>query len=805
MPNNSTNKNSILKNLTKGRTLEKLSNALSGNNFKVPTLYNLAVDQWSSNSSEVYSQILKIFKTSDELVVRSSASDEDSNLSTKAGEYDSVLGVSVTDKEALSVAITKVLHSYDSKGVGSAGQEILIQQMVTDVDCSGVIFTHELNSGAPYFVINYDDLSGSTNSVTSGSNEYSNRTLYIHRTSLDKIKSERFQALISAVSEVEEILGCDFLDIEFAIDKQLRPHLLQVRQITMQSNWNRAIVRTINNELDGISSFVSNGLLPQTFVNGKTTVYGQMPDWNPAEMIGRAPRALSFSLYRKLITDGAWSQARKLMGYSIPVGQPLMISLGGQPYIDTRLSFHSYLPSNLPDQIGIKLVDEWVERLKQRPELHDKVEFDVAVTTYTFDIDEKLDHLATSLDSEEKEVLKTNLLGILHPLLRGESKGSIGNAIKQINKLYETPLPELDCGVSVLFKLIDECVNLGTIPFSILARHGFIARSLLLSLKSRGVFNDSDIESLLAGIKTIASEMLEDMHALKSDELSIDSFMLKYGHLRPGTYDILSQRYDQTAGFKISVNEGDRKSDKVVPGLKLSDGQENKIYQLLNECGLEGVTPQSLLKYISDAVSGREYGKFVFTRTVSVMLEIIAKFGEKNKLSREEMSHIPIWDILNLGVESNSSNIEEKLRSISHNNSSRHSMTTALRLPQILSDTEGVYIIPFQVSLPNFITSKKITAESIYMGPHQVVSDLRDKIILIENADPGYDWIFAQSIKGLITKFGGANSHMAIRCAEFGIPAAIGCGEQRFDRLVMASHVSLDCATGTINSVNLNS
>lgn len=132
-------------------------------------------------------------------------------------------------------------------------------------------------------------------------------------------------------------------------------------------------------------------------------------------------------------------------------------------------------------------------------------------------------------------------------------------------------------------------------------------------------------------------------------------------------------------------------------------------------------------------------------------------------------------------------------------------MTTALRLPQILSDTEGVYIIPFQVSLPNFITSKKITAESIYMGPHQVVSDLRDKIILIENADPGYDWIFGQSIKGLITKFGGANSHMAIRCAEFGIPAAIGCGEQRFDRLVMASHVSLDCATGTINSVNLNS
>ena len=64
-----------------------------------------------------------------------------------------------------------------------------------------------------------------------------------------------------------------------------------------------------------------------------------------------------------------------------------------------------------------------------------------------------------------------------------------------------------------------------------------------------------------------------------------------------------------------------------------------------------------------------------------------------------------------------------------------------------------------------------------------------DKIILIENADPGYDWIFGQSIKGLITKFGGANSHMAIRCAEFAIPAAIGCGEQRFDRLVKSDEL----------------
>ena len=30
-----------------------------------------------------------------------------------------------------------------------------------------------------------------------------------------------------------------------------------------------------------------------------------------------------------------------------------------------------------------------------------------------------------------------------------------------------------------------------------------------------------------------------------------------------------------------------------------------------------------------------------------------------------------------------------------------------------------------------------------------------NKIILIENADPGFDWLFNFNIKGLITKFGG--------------------------------------------------
>ena len=47
---------------------------------------------------------------------------------------------------------------------------------------------------------------------------------------------------------------------------------------------------------------------------GKQSVFGEMPDWNPAEMIGVVPRQLARTIYEYLITDSAWAQARAELG-----------------------------------------------------------------------------------------------------------------------------------------------------------------------------------------------------------------------------------------------------------------------------------------------------------------------------------------------------------------------------------------------------------------------------------------------------------------------------------------------------------
>ena len=75
-----------------------------------------------------------------------------------------------------------------------------------------------------------------------------------------------------------------------------------------------------------------------------------------------------------------------------------------------------------------------------------------------------------------------------------------------------------------------------------------------------------------------------------------------------------------------------------------------------------------------------------------------------------------------------------------------------------------------------------------------LTNNLTNKVVCIKSADPGYDYLFSKNIGGLITCYGGANSHMAIRCAEMGIPAVIGCGENNFERYCKAKNIEIDAS-----------
>ena len=205
------------------------------------------------------------------------------------------------------------------------------------------------------------------------------------------------------------------------------------------------------------------------------------------------------------------------------------------------------------------------------------------------------------------------------------------------------------------------------------------------------------------------------------------------------------------------------------------------------------------MNYLKNSLILREYSKFVFTKYLSLILEIIATFGKKKSLSRVEISNTDIKNFLNkkfLKIK------KSKLLNLIDKNKDKINLNKQIKLPSLIIDKSNLRVVPFQVNQPNFVTRKKIEGEYTYLDKFKNVKKLDNKIIVIENADPGYDWIFAYKILGLVTKFGGINSHMAIRCSELSIPAVIGCGEQIFSDIIkdQKKQIFIDCSTSLIYS-----
>ena len=109
------------------------------------------------------------------------------------------------------------------------------------------------------------------------------------------------------------------------------------------------------------------------------------------------------------------------------------------------------------------------------------------------------------------------------------------------------------------------------------------------------------------------------------------------------------------------------------------------------------------------------------------------------------------------------------------------------------------YVSSILLSKPNFITSKSINGSLIFLDGKSKKNNLKNKIVVIENADPGFDWIFSHKIKGLITKFGGINSHMSIRCEELNLPAIIGFGEDNYLKIVNKKIININCGLQKIS------
>ena len=154
-------------------------------------------------------------------------------------------------------------------------------------------------------------------------------------------------------------------------------------------------------------------------------------------------------------------------------------------------------------------------------------------------------------------------------------------------------------------------------------------------------------------------------------------------------------------------------------------------------------------------------------------------------ISVNDASFLDISDILNLYYSLDGNNLEQDFKRKIKENKKIYNDNLNINLPEVITSYSDIYSFKSLPSKINFIGKNIAQGQKILIEENNIKNlNLCNKIVLIEKADPGYDFIFSHKISVLVTKFGGINSHMAIRCSELSIQAAIGVGEKNFLKLI---------------------
>ena len=773
----------------------------------VEDIYIVRASEFIENPDMV-SKNIKDFYNGDKIVVRSSSLNEDCMETSNAGHFDSILDISSDDAEEIEDAVKKVLFSYIDNYVGNysdkiviekyylfdgnkkiklyenfKNEQVLVQRQTNDVEYSGVVFTREIVKNRPYYMVNYDD-NGSTDSVTSGS---AGKGIYISKNTDIQSIDKPFDMLIKSVKEIENLCSIPNLDIEFAIRKNGQVVIFQTRPL--------AAVSDIDIQFDDETVFKAEEEAKKAYEE-RGHVLSDMAFWNPSEIIGDNPFPLDYSIYREIITSYIWSAGISDLGYHY-INDELMYKIGNKPYISVDYSFEGLMPELIRPGLRRKLKNYYMKRLREDKTAHDKIEFEIVFSVYDFCTDENMDILLDYgfTKNEINEIQRalffvTNMSVRKYQDIYEEDMHSLKRMQDLRHKIRaEKPMAETDIGIirNYIGQLLYSIKSDGTPQFSRQARLAFMARSFCRTLVTKGYVEEENMDKFMQSINTVASDFERDFDAYSHGELSREEFNIKYGHLRLGTYNI---RTDCYAKMYFDVGKsGLRGNSKKKP--ESYEPDKERISAALMDYEMD-MDADEFIDFIRKTTENREYFKFEFTKSLSLILELIIRIGELFEIPRNDLSYLEIMDIFEL----------EERKDFVHAISERkkvHDINSCLVLPEVIFEKKDIDVIYVNESRPNFITSKCVEGDIVKLDEIKDKQDINGKIVVITKADPGYDWIFTENIKGFITKYGGAASHMAIRCAEFDIPAAIGCGEKIYSDILRKNSICLDCQNRKIS------
>jgi phosphoenolpyruvate-protein kinase (PTS system EI component) len=197
--------------------------------------------------------------------------------------------------------------------------------------------------------------------------------------------------------------------------------------------------------------------------------------------------------------------------------------------------------------------------------------------------------------------------------------------------------------------------------------------------------------------------------------------------------------------------------------------------------------------FAKKAIENREISKLLFSKSIDVIFSNLKGLADEIDIDFKDFEHLDI----DLIIKSFNNLSQEKLKNLILDDIKKNKKffinSKNIKLPEVITSISDFEIFHELSSEENYITEKNTLGELVELKKINNFEKLRNKIILIESADPGYDFVFSYNIKGLITKYGGQNSHMSIRCNELNLPSIIGIGEKKYNSLIYSNKIYIDC------------
>ncbi len=740
--------------LSYGNKAKNLEYVAKNTDIKIPYFKEIYLDDLNNIENIVDSFSQKI-------MIRSNSSSEDKEFSSSAGKYLSIGPIERNDLKTIKKSWEMVVDSYEEQD----NQSVIFQNYIENAKSVSVLTSYKVGSDSAYRT--FSTYYGSeTDAITSG--KYSEiNNFFMHR-SFDILpkKYEKYNVYLKIITQLEDLFKNKQLDIEMVLDKNNSPQLLQVRPL-MGKKLNK---KSIFDEKDVIDRNLKNyKKLNKTTADrfGTNQIYSNMSDMNPAEMIGKKPDNIAFGLYKFMFTDTTWNIQRGEFGYRKYSGGKLMELFNNVAYINVNHSLNSFLTRSLQKKSCEEIINYQLNKLKENPHLHDSIEFDISRSSYVFDTVEEFSKEYKNVISPS-EIIKwrKDLIEIdtQNKSTLEKNKKIILSTFSKLNKSFEYSKKEN-------IKLIRDTMAL---PFTHHSRLGFVYFAQLNSLLKKEVITEDQKNLLLLSVNSISTKMKSDAYEVKIGKKTLEGFLDVYGHIRAGNYNLLSSNLKNNLNFTESLinNSEQPLEDNVLPKDIYTNIEK---YFIVNEIPLKA---SAWIDMFQEGISTRENSKFYYTKGIDGILNEV---DEKNTSDRE------LFELLD--IEFNEENTSDmRLKNV--------------LMPDLITSNDDFYFYEEMSKNGNYIGQGTVIGDVLLIDNEaNRPNNLENKIVVIPAADPGWDWIFNYKIKSLVTKYGGPNSHMAIRCAEHNIPAILGVGENNFTAISNSKSLKIDFSNEGFSNV----